>query len=280
MSDQYNFKGCLLSPIDKRDYKVKAASSVTFPSSFSLITPMQVKNQKNVSSCVAHALSSIMEYHDSQYGAGHTLSTNFIYGIQKQHCGHTCSGMYLRQACKIGLDLGTPMEIYCQGNDEVPTAHVIAEKAYSNPDTLTNANFFRLSAYARCHSNNDIKAALMNYGPVLCSINWRDTFKIDKDGVLYGEDTGDDGYHALVIYGWNEKGWLIQNSWGRNWGNGGKFILPYTYKIAEAWSIVDGEQDIDKNSNDDLHVIKPKRGTFMDLIYKIINAICNFFSKN
>jgi C1A family cysteine protease len=271
-------KGCIPSPADVRDYKVKAAASAVLPESF-IISPMpRVKNQGSVAACVAHALSTIMEYHDSKCGEAHILSTNFIYGIQKKYCGHDGKGMYLRQACKIGTDLGTPQKSYCPGNTEVPNVHALAEGAYENKEAMQNANYFKLASYARCKSEKDIKTALMNYGPVLCSINWRDTFKINSEGILTGEDIGDDGYHALVIYGWNETGWLIQNSWGHSWGKQGRFTCPYSYKISEAWSIIDGEQDIDKH-NDDLHIIKPIRGNIIDIVYKVLNALCKFFSK-
>ena len=274
---EFSFKGCLPSPADARDYRVKVAGAVEFPKSFEVQQMPPVKNQKQVNSCVAHALSSIMEYHDARIGSMKTLSTNFIYGIQNKYCGHSGQGMYLRDACKIGLDLGTPWECYCPGNNEVPKAHEIAEITYADADKMENASYFRIASYARCRDEKSLKSALMNYGPVLCSVNWRDTFKIDSDGVLYGEDTGDDGYHALVLYGWNEKGWLIQNSWGSNWGKKGRFILPYTYKFAEAWSIIDAEQDIDNSG--DIEIIKPPRNSFMDVIYKIMNIICSLFSQ-
>ena len=277
MPTEFNFKGCLPSPTDVRDYKVKVVGAVEFPESFEVEQMPPVKNQRNINSCAAHALSTIMEYHDACIGNMNTLSTNFIYGIQKKYCKHSGQGMYLRHACKIAKDLGTPFECYCKGNNEVPKAHEIAEEAYADESKMQNASYFRIASYARCNTDNAIKSALMNYGPVLCNINWRDTFKINSKGILYGEDTGTNGYHALVIYGWNEHGWLIQNSWGSRWGNKGRFIFPYTYKFVEAWSIIDAEQDID--SAEDIQIITPPRNNFMDAIYKIINIICSFFSQ-
>ena len=41
----------------------------------------------------------------------------------------------------------------------------------------------------------------------------------------------------ILVYGWNEYGFLIQNSWGKDWGNNGTAILPYEYSIDSAWAI-------------------------------------------
>ena len=120
------------------------------------------------------------------------------------------------------------------------------------------------------NSVDDIKYALFNYGPVLASVKWYNTFKCDKDGVLRGEQSGDAGYHAIMLYGWNAEGFLAQNSWGTNWGEKGRFILPYEIPVAEAWQFIDEER------ND---VVKPKRIPCLDIVYKIVNFFVNIFSK-
>ncbi len=37
----------------------------------------------------------------------------------------------------------------------------------------------------------------------------------------------DDGGHAFVIIGYNRDGFIIQNSWGKGWGSGGRAVLSY-----------------------------------------------------
>lgn len=273
MGTTLNAFGAKLSPVDLRDYKVASNTTVEYPESFELKNMPEVKNQFQVSSCVAHSSSTILEYHDNKDSKGHTLSTNFIYGIQNKYCGRDGSGMYLRDACKIIKDLGTPEESLCKGNNEVPEAYVIAEDAYATEATMKNASYFKIASYARCNDANAIKNALMNYGPVLASVKWLNAFKVNRgSGILSGPITGEGGYHAIVIYGWNETGWLCQNSWGKSFGNMGRFIYPYNYKIAEAWSILDSDIDID-NSN----IIKPKTNKITTIMYKIINVIINAF---
>lgn len=45
----------------------------------------------------------------------------------------------------------------------------------------------------------------------------------------------------MVIYGWNEQGWLVQNSWGKHWGANGRFTLPYNIPRKETWGVTDAK---------------------------------------
>ena len=263
-----NFKGCLKSPYDARDYKISASSKEDLPLEYKVDILPRVKNQKSVSSCVAHSTSSILEYHEKIRGADTKLSTNFIYGIQKSECGHEGEGMYLRDACKIVSKYGDMFESECSGNTEVPKCWGIAEDSLSNEEFKKNASNFRIKSYFNCNSTNAIKKAIMNYGPVLGSINWFDSYKPNEEGILATEKSGSSGYHAIMIYGWNEIGWLCQNSWGISWGKKGRFIAPYAIKIEEAKGLVD-------EVTSDIKI--PKRNKFFDIIYKIINLIVNHF---
>ena len=267
-----NFKGCKLSLTDVRDYRISCSSgdAKQLPEEYCLDILPRVKNQKNVNSCVAHATSSILEYYENISNRDNKLSTNFIYGIQKSECNHEGQGMYLRDACKIVSKYGDMLEAECPGNDEVPECWEIAEKTLENEEFKSNASSFKIKSYFSCNSNDAIKKAIMNYGPVLASIKWYDSYKPDNKGVLSTAKSGNVGGHAIMIYGWNKTGFLCQNSWGKNWGNGGRFISPYSIPIKEARCFVD---EVDTT------VIIPKRNNFLDIIYKIINFILNIFKK-
>lgn len=64
----------------------------------------------------------------------------------------------------------------------------------------------------------------------------------------------------------------MQNSWGKTWGVKGCAVLPYDYKINEAFSFVPA-------SSMDSDIVIPARNKFLDLIYSIINALLNLFIK-
>lgn len=265
-----NFKGCLKSKTDVRDYKITCVSPKQLPEEYEISILPRVKNQKSVNSCVAHTTSSILEYYENIMGRNNKLSTNFIYGIQKEVCGYEGQGMYLRDACKIVSKYGDMLESDCPGNDEVPKCWKIAEDCLKDESIKEIASSFKINSYFSCTNNNAIKEAIMNYGPVLASINWYDSYKPDKNGVLPVTKKGGNGYHAIMIYGWDKIGFKCQNSWGKSWGKDGRFIAPYAIKIEEARCFVDEV---------DTKVFIPKRNTIFDVIYKLLNFFINLFRK-
>lgn len=101
-------------------------------------------------------------------------------------------------------------------------------------------------------------------------MKWYSKCELDEDGTIHFDTNSDKGYHAVMVYGFNEKGWLCQNSWGKYWGNKGRFILPYEYGFREAWSFVDA-------NNDDIR--KPVQNSLFDVIYRAINFIINIFAE-
>lgn len=266
--------GCKLSLCDLRDYRItEPAGASALPEEYICELRAPVKNQRSVSSCVAHAVSSILEYHAN---GKHKLSTNFIYGGQRTICGRgEGKGMYLRDACKIVKDYGDMLLEDCPGNDEVPKCYSIADEALNDESKVACSKVFRIVKYFSCSSIKDIQKAIYTYGPVLASYKWYDTFKVNKDGVLTGEQKGDHSHHAVMIYGYTPEGFWCQNSWGKSWGKDGRFFVPYEYKVSEARGFVDLDNDSETQD-----LIQPKRNAFLDLIYKILNCIINMFKKN
>ena len=264
--------GCKLSPYDVRDYKIKAGAveAIDIPDEYICELAAPVKNQKSISSCVAHATSTILEHH----AAGkYDLSTDFIYGAPKALCDREGKGMYLRDACKIVKDYGDMLLEDCPGNTEVPECYSKAESALQDSVKVNRAKAFRILKYFSCATPMEIKQAIYKYGPVLACIRWYNDFKVSKNGVLTSAQTGDYSYHAVVIYGYTPDGFWCQNSWGTTWGSKGKFFIPNEIGIYEARGFV----DLENNVADDL--IEPKTNKYLDILYKILNFILNFIIK-
>ena len=81
----------------------------------------------------------------------------------------------------------------------------------------------------------------------------------------------------MVIYGWNETGWLVQNSWGTGWGNKGRFVLPYNIPMKETWGVTD---DVSSSSLTIKPPFKTKIGAFIaKIIHKIISWFYNMKNK-
>lgn len=260
--------GVRLPKVDLRDYKIKAGS--TNVTNFELEHLPKIKNQKAINSCAAHSSSSILEwFNNKETGEYRQLSTGFIYGMQGVAFNRLKSGMYLRDVCKIVQKYGDCLLDTIPYNVEMPECYERL-KDDLNEDVYNEALTCKVESYAKCTTNNAVKYALMNYSPVLMSVRWHDRYKFRDKNVLDFDTTRDYGYHAVMVYGFNENGWLCQNSWGESWGNDGRFILPYEHGFREAWSFVDAD-------NDDVH--KPKQNKILNFIYKICNFIINLFKK-
>ena len=260
------FLGALKPKADVRDYKI-AAAAAEYPETYLCENLPPVKNQRSVSSCVAHATSTVLEtFNKTETGHYIPLSTNFIYGMQGVAFGRLEGGMYLRDACKIVKEYGDATETAIGGNTEQPKCTEWLKDKLTD-EIYTEAKNYRVQSYARCSTINDIKHALVNYGPVLASIKWYNKCKFNGKVIEFDKNS-DYGYHAIMICGWDENGWIRQNSWGRTWNGDGKFVYPYTEKLTEAWSFVDA-------TNDD--VVVPLRNSWLDLIYKLINSFINLF---
>lgn len=263
-----HFLGALKPTVDTRDYKVAAAAH-EFPESYLCENLPPVKNQRSVSSCVAHATAAILEtLNKTETGDFVELSTNFIYGMQGVVLGRLEGGMYLRDACKIVKEYGDPSADTIEGNTEQPKCTEELKQQLSD-EVYKEASIFKVASYAKCSNENAIKHALMNYGPVLGSVNWYNKYDVKDKVILFDKNTGY-GRHAIMICGWNKNGWICQNSWGRVWNGDGTFIYPFGEKFNEAWSFVDAD-------NDDIYT--PKCNGLMDYIYKLLNYIFNLFKK-
>lgn len=271
--DNYIF-GALSEQKDVRDYKLSpdaVASVGAFPDSFEL-KPCAVKNQGTIGSCVAHALSEVVEYHDKiQNKSRKKASVGFVYG-NRRNSSHKGAGMYVREALSNMVNFGDAYYTDFPENVEVPEAIDLFEERFEGLKELAYPH--RFTTYVRLTSDDDIKYALMHYGPVVFSMNWYSDIKVDSSFVIHTEQKKSTslGGHCMIIYGWDEEGWKIQNSWGSTWGNAGRAILPYDIKMREAWSVIDTIIDDDE-------LKKPYATRFLKFLAKIINWFLNLFNR-
>ena len=126
----------------------------------------------------------------------------------------------------------------------------------------------RISTYYRCYTNDDIKTALVKHGPVLVSMNTYEGAKIVNDTYTY-DPRAEFGRHCVLVYGYDERGWLIQNSWGTLYAGDGRFVMPFDCKFNEAWGITD------EIISDEVNI--KKRNKFTNFIYKVYNKIVNWW---
>jgi len=111
-----------------------------------------------------------------------------------------------------------------------------------------------LGAYYRIDKNSivDMQAAIVEVGAVYVSASVHDGWfpprlVVGPDGTIpviaTPVDPSKTGGHAFAIVGYNEVGFVVQNSWGVDWGKDGFAILPYADWVErgmDAWVAVMG----------------------------------------
>lgn len=264
-----NACGAGFSNPDLRDYKISKSSIGTeFPEEFELPMP-SVKNQGNISSCVAHSICLVAEYFNKkQYNIDNQLSVGYVYGNRVPPLNEG-KGMITRFAianfCADGTPLAKDFPLHC----EVP--EIIDAVAQVKDSLHDQARQFRFTSYIKTTKAEEMKTALLDGNPIIIAVDWYKDI-IVKDGIITSKNKTPIGGHAIVIYGWDKNGWKIQNSWSGFWGNHGRAIWPYSYKIREAYAIIDTESSA-------LNIDKPYKAKtkFGRWCIKVANLVYSFF---
>lgn len=260
--------GAILSHIDVRDYKmVCSAKKDEFPSKFELPI-VRIKDQESTGSCVAHALSSIIEFYNvKQHNDATEMSVGYIYG-NRTNSSHKESGMIIRDALNIVSTYGDVPKYLFPYNEETPMAIKLYER--DSEKLYETGRPCRISEYCRINTINEAKTCLIAGVPLLMAIEWYDDMEVDQSGVLHTNYSGYAGGHCMYIYGWDERGWKVANSWSMDWGIDGCFILPYENHIAECWAVLD---DI----IDGAYIKRPFKTKIGRIVAKIVNKVANSF---
>ena len=233
-----------LSKVDIREYSASfspcgaSAEPVEFPEEFELKMPA-VKNQGVIGSCVAHSLSTVIEYfNELQEGNYVKMSTGYIYGNRRKSDGFKGKGMYVSDALNTVVKYGDVPNKLFNSNIEVPEAIEVFEKKAL--DIAEEAYPNRFTEFFALNTVDDMKLNLMQNGPIVFSIQWYKGYYVEAGTNLLKFNTQiKDGSHCMVIYGWNKEGWLFQNSWGNTWGDGGRAVYSYDAPLQTCYGVID-----------------------------------------
>ena len=179
---------------------------------------IKIKHQSSKPTCTPFVLSSILEYHYNVI-----FSTDFIYGLRdnEQYSGE---GMLLVDGLRVIKTIGDVPYTDLPGNSYYKRA---AKKVQKDEERLKAlAEPYRIKDYYRVKTIKDIKDALAADGPLAADLKFYKKHKV-KQGVLTYISSDKFFRHAVLIVGWNEKGLIIQNSWGRFWGKQGRCTVLY-----------------------------------------------------
>lgn len=195
--------GYIQAELDGTEHKIEL-DLFDVPEEYSYIGVMPpVLDQGSSSKCVCYSLTGILDWKVNRFKGTNSSNGFDIDKLYEQRADKNIDGMQIKEALKY-------------------LRH-------------TGLNGTTIESYAMVGSSELMKRTLILYGPIAI-------------GLPAYEDSGDDfwngrnlaGGHCVVVIGYNKDGFIIRNSWGKNWADKGHVLLPYKDfdKIFEAWVII------------------------------------------
>ena len=213
----------IASGVDTRDFRY-AVSPTGLPAEVSL-KPYAgaIDNQLSANACTAHALTSAMELLCKRGGLDVELSRLFVYYNARPDPTKD-TGANIRESIKSLYKIGVPLE-QAWPYDITKVSTKPDDTAYAAAKDY-RIERFSCTGCKLASDNEQRKAALAQGFPIV--------FAMPMD--TYGAP----GPHAMLMVGYDQTGFIIENRWGQAWGDAGYFTLPYakaTELIFQAWVI-------------------------------------------
>lgn len=246
-----------ISPYDKRNYKFKdlvPVGALRIPDNYESPKTPFIFDQGDSCMCAACSVSTIRYLQESDRKSGgsgidEAFSPAYIYA--NRNADEEFEGMYLRTAASKAREGQIPYSIF-------PGFYTYAQckKLYmTNKDKWSvMAKPFAVNSYYQCTSREQVQTAIMTTKAVLVGVMvYRCFYFPDENNQIEYDlsmSTKNYGGHAITIVGWKTIGdklyWIIQNSWGDQWGDNGRALLSEEYPWLESpYALVDNNIETD-----------------------------------
>ncbi|MDD4882381.1 MAG: C1 family peptidase, partial [Gallionellaceae bacterium] len=237
-------KSCLNAmpdSIDIRDWIYQPSLLPVPPVLVNCARVPEILDQGREGACTGFALAAVANYLLHNQGQSRRASPRMLYEMARRYDewpGQWYEGSSARGAMKGWLRHGVAQRTLW-GDKQKGTRHM-------TPAVVQDAMRCPGGAYYRVNHRQvrDMHAALAEVGilyvglmvhegwakpgPASAAINYQEGGKNKtlKLPIITRKGRADCG-HAIAIVGYAEQGFIIQNSWGTDWGNGGFALLPY-----------------------------------------------------
>jgi C1A family cysteine protease len=213
--------------------------------------PKDVYDQGQLGSCTANAIGAAFEFGLLKQKAQDFMPSRlFIYYNERVMEGtvDTDSGAMIRDGIKSVSKQGV-----CHEDDWKYDISQFAQKPPEN--CYTEAEKHQVSSYQRVtRVLNQMKGCLAHGYPFVFGFSVYESFESDavaRTGVVPMPDIAREqllGGHAVLAVGYDDadQRFLVRNSWGEGWGDGGYFTIPYAYLTdrslaSDFWAILQVE---------------------------------------
>jgi C1A family cysteine protease len=249
----YKIENIIQDPVDSRDYIFSNTSSNV--SNYSLVKFVrEIEDQGSIGSCVGNAGVSALELMCYKNGTHVNLSRLFAYYNVRFVDGRVGQeGAFLRSIFSSINRFGLPTE------EEYP--YIIEKQNQTPPQEIYDlAKKFIVSRYERVFLNQkaSVKGAIDSGFPIVFGIDIKEDF-YNIPSVLnadsYAAIGNSIGGHAMIIIGYDEKGVIVENSWGNQWGDKGLGAISWEILARDAY---DGWVATEIKRVDDIPVPEPQ----------------------
>jgi len=192
----------------------------------------EIEDQGDLGSCVAHAITMALRWHIRRSGAvDRELSRLMLYyyGRVIENCVNEDSGLEIRDGIKAVTKYGV-----C---DEKLWPYDVSKFKVEPPkDCQRLGKMWDNLTYERVRTQNAyIKSALSEGFPVVFGVMLYESF--DSDSVARTgkipmpdpEREAELGGHCMLLLGYKNGRYIVQNSWSNKWGDRGYCYIPETY---------------------------------------------------
>jgi hypothetical protein len=229
--------------LDFRDRIYQPMLSPLKPEWLPLERHICLRDQGYEGACAGFGLAAVIDYVNRSNGIKEPVSARMLYEMAKHHDqwpGEDYEGSTARGAMKGWHKNGVCPEKEWEYRTD--------ERGFLDAGRQQAALKYPLGAYYRIlPKRSDLHAALHETGAIYATAathaGWSEKRVKDNGGVIpYKRSWKQRGGHAFAILGYTDRGFIIQNSWGKAWG--GIKVKRTRYEGCALWSYEDFEENL------------------------------------
>jgi hypothetical protein len=194
---------------------------------------LRILDQGEEGSCTGFALAAVINLLRQRSGHAGSVSARMLYEMAKRHDewpGFKYEGSSCRGAIKGWYNMGVCLD--------AKWPYIEGQPGFLTVPAAKDARNNTLGAYYRLGTRiSDLHAALNETGVIFCSADIHAGWERPKRGIIPFEGKSLGG-HAFAVVGYDKRGFWVQNSWTREWGQNGIALWLYEdwqQNISDAW---------------------------------------------